>query len=110
MKEDEREPKIPIPLEQIREFCSKNHINKLALFGSVLTQRFKKSSDVDFLVEFDPKHIPGLIGISSLENELGEIVGRKADLRTAKDLSPHFRNDVISNAYHLYGKKRFSPP
>lgn len=100
-------PKIDIPIEKIRKFCSKNHIRKLALFGSVLTNHFRKKSDVDILVEFDSKHIPGLMGVSELEYELGMIVGRQVDLRTPKDLSPYFRNDVIAEAYHLYGKKRF---
>lgn len=103
-------PKIDIPKEQIRRFCAKNHIRKLALFGSVLTNHFRKKSDVDILVEFDSKHIPGLIQISQLEFELSEIVGRKVDLRTPKDLSPYFRNDVITGAYHLYGKNRFCTP
>lgn len=100
-------PKIDISLDAIRLFCLKNHIEKLALFGSVLTEHFRKNSDVDFLVEFDSKHIPGLIGISRLEYELGDIVGRKVDLRTPRDLSPYFRNEVISHAYHLYGQKGF---
>lgn len=104
---DTIKPKIDIPIEKIRKFCSKNHIRKLALFGSVLTNRFRRKSDVDILVEFDSRYIPGLIGISNLEYELGIIVGRQVDLRTPKDLSPYFRNDVISEAYHLYGKKRF---
>ncbi len=94
MKKNETiKPKIDIPIDKIRKFCSKNHI--------------RKKSDVDILVEFDSKHIPGLIGVSELEYELGEIVGRTVDLRTPKDLSPYFRNDVITKAYHLYGKKRF---
>lgn len=99
--------KIDIPLQEIRRFCLRNHIRKLALFGSVLTDHFRKKSDVDILVEFDSKHIPGLIGISELQYELEEIIGRQVDLRTPKDLSPYFRNDVISKAYHLYGKERF---
>lgn len=106
---DNLTPKIVIPTETIREFCQKNHISKLALFGSVLTPRFRKKSDVDVLVEFDSGHIPGLIGISNLEYELGMIIGRKIDLRTPNDLSEYFRNDVIDQSYHLYGKKRFYP-
>jgi uncharacterized protein len=101
--------KIDIPFEKIRTFCLKNHIRKLALFGSVLTDRFRKKSDVDILVEFDSRYIPGLIGVSELEYELATIIGRTVDLRTPKDLSPFFRNDVITGAYHLYGKERFSP-
>lgn len=98
---------LAISLKKIQRFCIKNHIRKLALFGSVLTRRFRKNSDVDILVEFDSKHIPGLIGISKMEYELEEIIGRPVDLRTTKDLSPYFRNEVISEAYHLYGEERF---
>jgi predicted nucleotidyltransferase len=101
-------PKIDIPLQKIRRFCKRNHIRKLALFGSVLTSHFRKKSDIDILVEFESKYIPGLIGIAELEYELQDIVGRQVDLRTPKDLSPFFRNDVITRAYHLYGKERFS--
>lgn len=100
-------PKIDIPVEEIRKFCLENHIRKLALFGSVLTDHFRKKSDVDVLVEFDSKYIPGLIGVSELESQLTAIIGRTVDLRTPKDLSPYFRNDVITKAYHLYGKERF---
>ena len=101
------QPKIDIPIQKIRRFCTKNHIRKLALFGSVLTSRFRKKSDVDFLVEFETNHVPGLLGISELQFELEDIIGRQVDLRTANDLSPYFRSDVIEKAYHLYGKERF---
>lgn len=100
---------LEIPLSKIRRFCTKNHVRKLALFGSILTKRFRKSSDVDILVEFNSKYIPGLIGISRMEYELEEIIGRRVDLRTPNDLSPHFRTEVLAEAYQLYGKERFSP-
>ena len=106
-KQEPPQPGIDIPLQTIAHFCSKNYIEKLALFGSVLTPRFRKSSDVDVLVEFKNKHVPGLIRVAELEIELGEILGRSVDLRTPSDLSPYFRNEVVTKAYHIYGKKRF---
>jgi hypothetical protein len=36
--------------------------------------------------------IPGLIRLAGMELDLSGLIGRKADLRTAQDLSPHFRN------------------
>jgi predicted nucleotidyltransferase len=108
-KHEETKPQINIPLQKIENFCLKNHIQTLALFGSVITERFHKSSDVDVLVQFDSQHIPGLIRFSELELELEEIFGRHVDLRTPKDLSRYFRNEVIAGAYHLYGKERFRP-
>lgn len=96
------QPHIPIPKKKIIEFCKSNHIKRLSLFGSVLTDNFTEVSDVDFLVQFDNSYIPSLISMARMESELGKIVGRKADFRTAEDLSPYFRNQVLHEAYKLY--------
>ena len=95
--------KITIPTEKIAEFCKKNHICKLSLFGSVLRDDFSSDSDIDFLVEFEAGKIPGLIGLSRMERELSEILnGRKVDLRTPEDLSKYFREDVLARAEVQY--------
>jgi len=96
------ELQVKLDYSQIAAFCQKYHIRKLSLFGSVLTDRFGVDSDVDFLVEFDPEHIPGLIALAGMEIELSELIGRKADLRTAGDLSRHFRDDIIRSAVVQY--------
>lgn len=94
---------IPVNKEMIHSFCKKYHIHRLALFGSILTTSFSPSSDVDVLVQFDVKHIPSLFEIVDIESELSSIIGRKVDLKTPNDLSPHFRNEVVSNAKIIYG-------
>jgi predicted nucleotidyltransferase len=89
----------------IEEFCRKHHIRKLSIFGSYLREDFGPESDIDFLVEFDPDHIPGLLGIVRMERELSEILGGwKVDLRTAQDLSRYFRNQVVSSAEVQYAE------
>jgi predicted nucleotidyltransferase len=45
---------IPLPTRAITEFCRRNHIRRLALFGSVLRADFRPESDVDVLAEFEP--------------------------------------------------------
>ena len=55
---------IQFPRAQIAEFCKRNHIRKLSLFGSVLRDDFRPDSDVDVLVEFERGHVPGLAFIS----------------------------------------------
>jgi len=95
---------IEIPKEEIEQFCQRHHIRKLSLFGSVLRDDFRPESDVDFLVEFEPEHIPGFIRLAGMEIELSEIVGRKADLRTAAELSPYFRQEVLNSAVLQYDK------
>jgi predicted nucleotidyltransferase len=72
---------IDIPAQKIADFCRRNHILSLSLFGSVLRDDFRPDSDVDVLVEFDPQHVPGL-AFFEMEAELGEILGRKVDLVT----------------------------
>jgi predicted nucleotidyltransferase len=52
-------PRIKVPRKKIADFCIRNHILKLSLFGSVLHDSFSHESDIDVLVEFDPDHVPG---------------------------------------------------
>ena len=96
--------KMRIPKDRIAEFCRRNYIRRLSLFGSALRDDFSSESDVDLLVEFDPDHIPGLITLAGMEIELSEILGRKADLRTAEDLSPYFRQKVVDTAQVQYAE------
>jgi len=84
--------------DRIRSFCKKHHIRKLSLFGSYLHENFETDSDIDFLVEFEKNHKPGLINLSGMEIELSEILGHKVDLRTPEDLSRYFREEVIDEA------------
>ena len=93
---------IHIDKAQIATFCEKHHIVKLSLFGSVLTERFSDESDVDFLVEFHPDHVPGMIRLCGMERQLAAIVGRKADMRTKNDLSYCFRDEVVKMAVVQY--------
>ena len=99
-----RRRKIDLPAGKIEGFCKKHHIRKLSLFGSALRDDFNPESDLDFLVEFDPAHIPGFIRMAGMELELGEILGRKVDMRTAQDLSRYFRDEVINSAKVQYAE------
>ena len=102
MKNKER---IEIPREKIAEFCKRNHIVKLSLFGSALKGELGPDSDIDLLVEFDPQHTPGLIKLAGMEIELSEILGRKVDLRTPNDLSRYFRKEVVDSAELQYAER-----
>jgi predicted nucleotidyltransferase len=97
--------RIPVPTEQVAGFCRRNHIQRFALFGSVLTSDFGPDSDIDVLVEFEPQHVPGLLGIARMERELSEIFGgRRVDLRTPEDLSRYFREEVMQQAEVQYAQ------
>ena len=92
---------LSIDREKLADFCRRNHIRKLALFGSVLRDDFRPGSDVDVLVEFEPGHVPGL-KFFTMEQELSDLLGRKVDLNTPNFLSPYFRDQVLSEAEVQY--------
>jgi predicted nucleotidyltransferase len=93
------------PHNRLTEFCSKHHIRRLSLFGSILTEDFHPDSDIDVLVEFEPGYVPGF-GIIGMENELSQLAGRKVDLRTPGDLSRYFRDRVVREARVEYEETR----
>lgn len=95
--------KINIPQKQLKEFCRRNYITMLALFGSVLRDDFKADSDIDVLVEFEPDRIPGL-AFFEMEAELTQILGRTVDLNTLGFLSPKIREIVQQEAVVQYVK------
>ena len=92
--------------DKIADFCRKNHIRRLSLFGSVLRDDFGSESDVDVLVEFEPGHVPGFFRLFDLEEELSSLLGgRKVDLRTPEDLSRYFRDEVVKHSVVQYAQE-----
>ncbi len=90
--------RIDIPNDMVADFCRRNRIRRLALFGSVLREDFSADSDVDVLVQFEPGTRVGLITLAGLEIELGEILGRRTELHTTAGLHPRFRDAVLNAA------------
>ena len=92
-----------VPGPTLAQFCRRNHIAKLSLFGSALRDDFRPDSDIDVLVEFEPSHVPGF-AIIAMQDELSRLAGRKVDLRTPRDLSRYFREQVVREAEVRYAK------
>lgn len=96
---------ITLSKEKIEEFCLRNRIRKLALFGSVLRDDFSPESDIDVLVEFEPGARVGFFELYDLEQELSGIFGgKKVDINTPKCLSKYFRDEVLTTAEVQYVK------
>jgi predicted nucleotidyltransferase len=97
-----RQESIDIPRDKIADFCRRNHISKLALFGSVLRSDFRPDSDIDVLVEFEPGHVPGL-ALIRMQDELSELLGGyPIDLVTPKFLNHRIRDRVLSESELIY--------
>jgi len=84
------------------EFCHRYHVQKLAFFGSVLRQDFRKESDVDVLISFQPAARIGFITFSCMQRELSEIFKRPVDLVPLDGLKPVIRDSVLSNIEVVY--------
>jgi predicted nucleotidyltransferase len=98
-----RQNNIEIPRDKISEFCRRNHIRKLALFGSILRDDFRPDSDIDVLVEFEPGHIPGF-AFFDMQEELSKLLRRKVELHTPQFLSRYFRDKVQEEAEIQYAE------
>ena len=94
-------PELQVDSQILGEFCRRNHIRRLAVFGSALRDDFRPDSDLDVLVEFEPGHVPGL-AFFAMQRELSAMLGEKVDLNTAACLSPYFREEVLNKAETLY--------
>lgn len=89
--------RIPVDQDRLSEFCRKNHIRRLAFFGSVIRDDFRPESDVDVLVEFEPGMTPGF-AFFDLQDDLSQLLGRRVDLSTPSFLSRYIRNRVLNEA------------
>ncbi len=85
-------PPIVVPREQLADFCRRNHIRWLALFGSALRDDFRPDSDVDVLVEFEPGTTVTLFTLSRLQREPeSSSAGRLCVERRPQASHPRFR-------------------
>jgi predicted nucleotidyltransferase len=78
--------------EALATICLKHHVQRLDLFGSRAKGTARDGSDVDLLVEFEPEHVPGLLGFLALQEELADLLGAEVDLVSSGGLR-HARRD-----------------
>jgi len=96
---------IKVNDKQIADFCLRNHIRKLSLFGSILTKEFRPDSDIDVLVMYDPQFPVGF-RIFRMEEELSRMFeGHKVDIVNEKYINPRMREQVLTGAQVLYAQK-----
>ena len=95
---------IVIPKDKVSDFCRRNHIRRLSVFGSSLREDFTDDSDVDVLVEFEKGYEPGF-AFFGMQEELSELIGRKVDLNTPNFLSRYFRDEILGKAEVQYEQR-----
>ena len=98
---------IELNLQRIFDLCRRHKVKTLAVFGSILTDRFNDSSDVDLLVDFEPvdhekfDYVGNYFG---LRDALEQLFDRKVDLiEYGSNLNPIFKALVDKKKQMIYG-------
>ena len=91
-------------IDKIRALCNKHKVARLFVFGSILTDNFKKSSDIDLLVEFSGVDIYDYAdNYFALKTALEKLLKRQIDLLEDKALkNPYLRKSINSSKRLIY--------
>ncbi|MCF0183491.1 MAG: nucleotidyltransferase domain-containing protein [Bacteroidaceae bacterium] len=91
--------------DRIHSLCRQHKVDKLFVFGSVLTDRFTPQSDVDFAVCFSDISLENYAdNYFSLKDGLQEALGRPIDLVEYKAISnPYFLKSIDATKQMIYG-------
>ena len=93
-------------IDKIRDLCFKHKVANLFVFGSVLSDRFSKNSDIDFIVDFRDFDVYDYAdNYFDLKFSLEGILKRKIDLLEDKAINnPYLRKSIDSSKQLLYGQ------
>ena len=90
-------------IKQIRQYQDRLKafgVSKIGLFGSFVTGKVQKESDLDVLVVFNPeqKNFQNFMALSFFLEDLFE---RPIDLVTPESLSPHFGSKILEEVEYV---------
>jgi len=94
-------------IEAITGLCEKHKVKELYLFGSVLTERFTDSSDVDVLIQFGEVDLMEYFdNYMDFKDELEMLLNRPVDIVENQPIrNPIFRRIVDRDKKLIYGRK-----
>lgn len=97
------QPRIDIPMENVRAFCAKWKVVEFSLFGSVLRDDFRPDSDIDVLLSFEENSTWSLYDLVEMKDELKTIFGREVDLIEKEAIrNPYRRRAMLAEHEVLY--------
>jgi len=91
-----------LPTDELCALCRRYQVRELSVFGSAVRDELGPGSDVDLLVEFEPKTQVGFLTIARMQRELSVLFERHVDLVPKGGLKPEIRQSVLSSAKVLY--------
>lgn len=98
---------IELNLQYIIALCRKHKVKSLAVFGSILTDKFNENSDVDMLVDFEPIDHAAFDYVGNyfdLRDALERLFNRTVDLiEYGNNLNPIFKALIDKKKLLIYG-------
>ena len=85
--------------ELINKIAVKHGVRSIRVFGSFARGEETVASDIDLLVELEPKR--SLLDMISMKYEIEDLIGRKVDVVTAKGISPYLVEQITKEAVPL---------
>lgn len=94
-------------INELKKLCEKYHVAELYVFGSVVSGKFTKESDIDFLVRFS-----GVDPLDYFDNymdfkvELETLFSREIDLVEIQAIkNPILQKSIDRDKINLYGRE-----
>ena len=87
--------------EHKAEVIQKYRVSELGIFGSFVRGEQKKRSDIDILVEFKEKDIPGLIKLCEMERYLQRLLGKKVDVVIKSGIRPELKKGILKEVVYI---------
>jgi uncharacterized protein len=93
-------------IDQIRDLCAKHKVARLFVFGSILSEKFRKNSDIDLIVDFREIDLYDYAdNYFDLKFSLEKILNRPVDLLEDKAINnPYLRQSIDNSKQLVYGQ------
>jgi uncharacterized protein len=84
-----------------RGVLKKFKVNKIGIFGSYVSGKVRKKSDIDLLVEF--KETIDLFDFVHLVDEIQRLLKKKVDLATPETIKPYIKTKILNEVEWIEG-------
>lgn len=92
-------------IEKIKTLCDKHKVSRLFVFGSVLSDNFDSSSDIDFMVDFSDIDLYDYAdNYFDFKRSLEKLLNREIDLLEDRAINnPYLRKSIDSSKQMIFG-------
>jgi len=87
--------------EHKKDVVLKYRVIEIGIFGSFVRGEQRRQSDVDILVEFNQRNIPGLLKFIEMERYLEKLLRKKVDLVRKGGIRPELRKVILKEVVYI---------